>query len=127
MSTDDEQRQQAALREYARSLSDEQWNLFSAQVRPPERTDPARARQSIAAKSAQLLSLPRDENGIVGGFAATVAARQPRTPAQPEQPPTQGFTANRPQHASGDANPPAPAQQSDWSNKPRIYPPGGAF
>jgi hypothetical protein len=119
VSTDDE-RQQAALREYARSLTDEQWNLFTAQVRPP--TDTASVRRSLAAAAQQMWETPRDHNGVIGSMAAATAARQP----QPEPPAPQGFTPNRGQGASNDG-PPAPAQQSDWSKKPRIYPPGGAF
>jgi hypothetical protein len=126
VSTDDEQRKQAELREYARSLSPEQWNLFAAQVQPP--TDPASVRRSLAAAAAAMLATPKDHNGPTGpgSFAASVAARQPQPAPQPEPPAPQGFTANRAQGASGDG-PPAPAQQSDWSTKPRIYPPGGAF
>jgi hypothetical protein len=87
VSTDDEQRQQAALREYARSLSDEQWNLFTAQVRPPTEipvTDPVSARQSIAAKSSQLLAVDRTADGSpANSWTAAVAARQPASQPQP--------------------------------------------
>lgn len=99
MSTDEEQRQQSALREYARSLSDEEWNLFSAQVRPP--SDPASARRSIAGKAQQLWDVPKDRNGAVGSMAAAVAARQPEPRPQPnadpqqfQPPPNTGYTGS---------------------------------
>jgi hypothetical protein len=97
---------------------------------PPPITpgDTAAVRRSLAAAAQAMWETPRDRNGptAAGSFAASVAARQPAP--QPEQPPvSQGFTANRAQGASGDGNPPAPTQSSDWSNKPRIGPPGGAY
>lgn len=108
MSTDDEQRQQAALREYARGLSDDQWNMFTTQVRPP--TDAASARQSIAAKAQQMWETPRNHNGVIGSMAAAAAARarplpQPETEPQAPQP---GFAANRAQGYAGGGTSPEP-------------------
>jgi hypothetical protein len=106
------------------SMTDAEYQSVSSEARGP-----ANVRQSISQKAAQLLNeVERDHNGPVGVWAATVAARAPQPQPQPEQPPAPtGFTANRAQSASGDNNLPAPAQQADWSTKPRIYPPGGAF
>jgi hypothetical protein len=73
---------EAALRDHARGMSEDQWRLFVAQTRPP--SDPATARASIAAKAGQLLNVERDHNGPVGSWAAAVAARA--QPQQPEQP-----------------------------------------
>lgn len=88
MSTDDE-RQQAALREYARSLSPEEWNMFAAQVRPPEPVDPATSRASIKAKSSQLWAVTQqctDGNGYTAGMSDAAAARARPAPA-PQPPP----------------------------------------
>jgi hypothetical protein len=111
---------------YLAAMTDDEYAALSAEARPPEPTNPVTARASIAAKAGQLLNLPRDENGAVGAWAATVAARAPRPTPQPEPPTQQGFTANRAQGASGDG-PPAPANNSDWSTKPRIGAPGGSY
>jgi len=117
----------ASVEEYLAGLSNEDWRALSARVRPPEPVDPVSSRQSVAAKAGQLWAVTQqcDENGYQG-IAAAAAAKARPVPAQPEPPAPQGFAANRAQSASGDG-PPAPVQQSDWSTKPRISPPGGAF
>jgi hypothetical protein len=87
---------EAALRDYARGMDEDSWRMFVAQTRPP--SDPASARASIAAKTDQLLSVPRDENGAVGSFAAAAAARGPAW----QPPPSSGDAPSSP------TPPPAP-------------------
>jgi hypothetical protein len=118
---------QSALEDHLASMNDGDWRALVARVRPPEPTDPVSARQSIGAKAGQLWQVTQQvgADGYTAGLADAAAARQPTPQPQPPAAPT-GFGVNRAQGASNDG-PPAPAQQSDWSKKPRIYPPGGAF
>jgi hypothetical protein len=128
MSNDFGELLQAAIEDRLAGMSPEDFGALVARVRPPSEipvTDPASARRAIGAKAAGLLNLETDRNGAVGGWAAAVAARAPQPQPQPEQPPApSGFGTNRAQTASGDANPPAPVQQQQWGNQPRIYPGG---
>jgi hypothetical protein len=72
---------------YLAALADDEYAALSAEARTHPATpapirpgDTASVRRSVAAKSADLLSIPKDRNGPTGpgGFAAAVAARAPK-------------------------------------------------
>jgi hypothetical protein len=90
----------AAVEQYISSMSSEDFAALAARRQP---STPTEARASIARKSADLLAVERDANGAVGGWAASVAARQPQpTSPQPEPPaPQPGFAPNRAQSGAG--------------------------
>jgi hypothetical protein len=91
----------AAVEQHVSNMSAED---FAALARLRQPSTPAEARASIARKAAELLAVERDENGPVGSFAASVAARQPAPLPQPEPPtPPTGFAPNRAQSGAGSA------------------------
>lgn len=101
MSDNDEELRLAALREHARGLSDDDWRLFSAQVRPPaapaaqpaadESNLPAMRRSEARSKIDQLMQITAASgpNGFQG-IAAATAAHARQAPTQPQPPAATG-------------------------------------
>jgi len=112
-----------AIREHVRAMPAGELNDLVAQVRP----EAADVRASIAAKTAQLQSVPRDHNGPLGSMQAAQAAidargGNPQPPAPPETEPVaqQGptpFAINRGQSQSSSG---APMPETEKNRNARL-------
>jgi hypothetical protein len=101
---------------YLAALTDQEYAALQSEARPPAPIAPgdtAAVRKSLAAKSAQLLAVERDANGTIGGWSATVAARQPAPQPEPVAPqvwpPASGYTGSSSLRRTPFVTPPATA------------------